>query len=394
MCLIVGLCAAYFLRAKTVEPTEDQLREQAEQQAIDDFLEQRRASQLEGTDVDPFGDDDLVRVLLVGLDSRAGDSAGHCDAIQLFEINRESQTVNITAVPRGTYSPLPPGTGTTSTDYYVSNACGLGGLKYGIGQIERILGKKADHLVIVGFSETLGILRYLKLPTTETLQWLRHRQGYAIGEPQRARNHSTFLKEMLVRYTPDETSTFDTALQYIVYKTVKTDLSFSGAERIVDALSSMQLTDHPERIALSMRPAYSVQDIAYDPEQVSEYVAGMIEPIKKRLSPNDYSGADVETVQDVLLATVAEHKNDSEFVVWAFDNHIWLQVEDEQTRDEMQYDITTRYLASLENKEERDRILGDYILEMEYRGLVSWQQQALLLLRDELTVEATTTPSP
>jgi hypothetical protein len=46
----------------------------------------------------------------------------------------------------------------------------------------------------------LGILRNLKLPTTDTLRWLRHRQGYAIGEPQRAHNHSTFLKQLILRF--------------------------------------------------------------------------------------------------------------------------------------------------------------------------------------------------
>ena len=164
---------------------------------IDDFLSQRQEYLLnenKHTTSSPFGDDEIARILFIGLDSRAGQTHGHCDAIQLIEIDKGKNSVQITAVPRGTYSPLPPGVGATTTDYYVSNACGLVSLEYGVKQMEYILGKKADYIMVVGFSEVMGILKYLDLPTTPTLQWLRHRQGYAIGEPQRAHNHSTFLK--------------------------------------------------------------------------------------------------------------------------------------------------------------------------------------------------------
>ncbi|PIR99002.1 hypothetical protein COT87_01740, partial [Candidatus Collierbacteria bacterium CG10_big_fil_rev_8_21_14_0_10_44_9] len=75
-----------------------------------------------------------------------------------------------------------------------------------VKQIERILGKQADYLAIVGFSQTLGILRNLQLPAVDTLRWLRHRQSYAVGEPQRAHNHSTFIKQMTIKYLSDDVS--------------------------------------------------------------------------------------------------------------------------------------------------------------------------------------------
>lgn len=392
--LLACLGLLYFLFIYVKPLTEEQLQAQAEQQAINLFLEKRMDAREQGADEDPFGKDGVARVLLIGLDSRIGNSAGHCDAIQLFEIDREHQIVSITAVPRGTYSPLPPGKGVTSTDYYVSNACGLAGLEYGVDQIERILGRKAEHLVIVGFSETLGILRYLNLPTTETLQWLRHRHGYAIGEPQRARNHSNFLKELLVRYTADISSRFDTALQYILYKIVDTDLSFATSQKIVSALSEMQLGEYPERVQLFMRPAYAVQDIAYDPESVGEYVRSVVDPIQNRLSVQDYSGVDTQTVQEALLTIIEEKKDEPAFVVWAFDSHVWLQIENEQIRDQTQFDILVAYLATLENIEEKDRILGDYILETTYRDMNQWKERALSLLRDDLNVGSQIEVSP
>lgn len=139
-------------------------------QAIEDVIDSRRVENSTKSTADIFDENNMVKILFIGLDTRIEQKNGHCDAIQLITIDNNTETIKITSVPRGTYSPLPPGVGATSTDYYVSNACGLVGLAYGVEQIEKILGAKADYLVVIGFSESLGIFRKLGLPTTETLQ--------------------------------------------------------------------------------------------------------------------------------------------------------------------------------------------------------------------------------
>jgi len=342
---------------------------------IDRILDERYEQQLGETgQADPFGDDDIVRILFIGLDSRVGQTAGHCDAIQMIEIHRKKKTVQITAVPRGTYVPLtdknrPP------SDYYVSNSCAIEGLDYGIDQIERILGKKADNLVIVGFSEAMGIIRHLKLPGPETLRWLRHRQGYAIGEPQRARNHSTFLKQMLVRFVPKGDSKLDASWQYVIYKMVKTDLSFEEARLIVSALIEMNLAAKPEAITLSMRPAYEVSDIPYDEENLTKYLSTMLDPIKNLLSPDDYSEMSKQEIESNILKMIDERKDDKEFLEWAYDNQVWLQFEDDFRRDGLRYDLTMRYIGNLADQEDRVKMIEDYILEMEYMGLGEWAQK-------------------
>ena len=353
----------------------------AQQDKVEELINGRRDTQAKGGEVDVFGDDNLVRVLLVGLDSRTGQPSAHCDAIQLFEINRVNKTISITAVPRGTYAPL-PGVGHLATDYYVSKSCEVGGLEYGIEQIERILGKKADYVVMVGFSEALGILRYLKLPTTETLQWLRHRQGYAIGEPQRARNHSTFLKQMIVKYIPDDKDRLDNTWQYLLYKMIKTDLSFDGTKQVVNEIAQMNLGEEPWRVSLSMRPAYEVQDIAYDPEKVDEYLHRMIDPIKHLLNKDDYSDISDEDAEKRLLDLIKTNKNEKEFIEWAFDNNLWLQVESDEKRAEFHYHFISKYAESLETLEEQEELIADYILEMEYIGLLEWRDKGRRLLEE------------
>ncbi len=360
--------------------------EKARTEAIDRVLDARRARVEGENSADPFGEDGIARVLLIGLDKRVGQTSGHCDVIQMITIDTKEEKVTITAVPRGTYSPLPPGTGVTSSDYYVSNACGLGGIEYGINQIEKILGMKADYLVIVGFSETLGVLRSLRLPTTETLQWLRQRHAYQIGEPQRAHNHSTFLKQMLVGYVPDEPSKIDKALHYVVYKIVKTDLSFDEAEALVSALSNMKISKRPDDIILAMRPAHMVADIPYIPDELGEYLDNTLGRIKNNLGQNDYSGTTTDEVQQALLTMIDEKKSEKEFVAWAFENNLWLQVEEEETRLQTQYDFLTLYLEMGVEKDEAKRrlLITDYTLEMEHSGQESWAVKGRELLAEEI----------
>lgn len=367
-----------------VQAIAEQATKKVQEADVNSVINSRRVENVVADKADLFGVDNQVRVLLIGLDSRAGVTRGHCDVIQLITIDRRAQTVTITAVPRGTYSPLPPGKGVTSTDYYVSNACGLGGLDYGIKQIEKILGQKADYLVVVGFSETLGILRNLKMPTTETLQWLRERQAYAIGEPQRAHNHSTFLKQMIIKFFDGKSSQVDKALQYVVYKIVRTDLSFAQTQVIADALIDMKLADHPDNIKLLERPAYSVKDIPYVSDNLSEYIDSSLGPVKNRLSKDDYSGVSKAETENKLLKLIAEKIDDKNFVAWSYENNLWLQIEDHEKRLSVQYDILSRYLPQTIASADRQDIISDYILEMENYGEVSWAEKGKELLKAEL----------
>lgn len=385
---LIVLCIILFFAIKAAlefhAKREERREKERQEQEISQFIQTRLDSANQDDETDPFGDDNIVRVLLIGLDKRVGQTSAHCDAIQLFEINKETNTVSITAVPRGTYSPLPPGKAVTSSDYYVSNACGLGGIEYGIKQIESILGQQADYLVFVGFSEALGVFRTLKLPTVETLEWLRHRQGYAIGEPQRAHNHSTFLKKMIVDHIPTKDSAIDTPLQYLIYNIIETDLSFSQTQQIVDALIAMELSTKPERITLAMKPFYAVQDIAYDPTTLDEYRHRMFDPISKRLSEKDFTQLTTEEIQAQIIASIEEKKNDMEFMSWAWENNLWHQIQDETIREEIHYTLFTTYLSTLPDIAAKQQAIADYILEMDYLGLIQWSEKGKMLLSDLL----------
>lgn len=336
------------------------------QNEIQSLIDQRIDQQTDESNLDLFGDDDLVSILLLGLDARAGSDVAHCDVIQLIELDRKNEVIRITAIPRGTFALL-PGAGHVPSDYYVSNACAIGGLEYGITQIEQILGKQSDYVVMVGFSKALGIFRLLQLPTTETLQWLRARHAYAIGEPQRAHNHSTFLKQLL---TQDTISQF-TALEYILYKLIDTDLTFSQAQELVREVIAMELSTYPERVELSMKPEYVVQEVTYDPELLTTF-------LESPFNPPD--GASKEEIQQEIIAIITTNLHDPILVERMFEQQLWWQLDDASAREAMHFTLLETYLSQKKEEEERQALLADYIIEMEALGETTWAERGRALL--------------
>lgn len=381
--LILGVVGILYLYRAYSTYQAIQEEQAAQTAAIESVIASRLAS---NTSTDPFGDDDIAKILLIGLDTRAGSDVSHCDAIQLITIDRAAPAITITAVPRGTYANLPPGTGVTSSDYYVSNSCALGDLDYGIQQIERILGTETDYVAFIGFSELVGALRTLRLPTSETVQWLRHRQGYGIGEPQRAHNHSTFIKQMMVRYSPESITPVNRQFFYLLYTFVDTDLTFDQGLDIVQVLSDAQVHENPDMITLQMRPAYDVQDIAYDEHTAGTYVTSMVSPIAKYLGEENYTDLSTDDISAQVQTLIDEKGDDPAFIDWAWNHTLWNQVYDTDTRLELHYELLTKQLDNINGPADRQAILGDYVLEMEFLGHNVWAEKGRELIAAEVTL--------
>ncbi|MCR4314232.1 MAG: hypothetical protein NUV84_03230 [Candidatus Uhrbacteria bacterium] len=377
--LLLGSWLGIYLVTRSIDYFQQQHAAQEQNARIQALIEQRRASLNQIDLEDPFGGDGIVRVLFLGLDTRTGEAVSHCDAIQFIEIDRLKSTVTITAVPRGTYAPL-PGVGHAPTDYYISNACEIGGLAYGITHIETILGTKADYVVVIGFSGALGVFRLLDLPTTQTLQWLRARQAYAIGEPQRAHNHSTFLKNLLINHTPTPSSEPTPAWQYLLYQLIDTDLSFTQTQQIVESLTNMDIGHHPDDIVLRMTPAFEVTDIPYDPAQLEIFLTTVLDPLVKRIKDGSYSGRSHLESQQQLMQLVTQGLEDASFVSHAFEQSIWEQMDDEPTRESVHFTLLSSYLTAQSQPEMRAKLITDYILEMETLNQPYWSQQGRVLL--------------
>lgn len=351
--------------------------------AVGDVLAARR-EEIDSASTIPFGSETQINILALGIDSRKEGAEQHCDAIHMVTLDLSDWTILITSVPRGTYAPLPPGREYLPTDYYVSNACAFGGLDYGVDQIEKIAGVKADYVATVGFSQALGIFRALDLPTTQTLQWLRHRQSYAIGDPQRSQNQAVFMKDIAIRLLGEDG--ISTLMMHILYSLVDTDLDFKTTQALYDAYRASEIADHPERIELAMKPFYETQVYHYDPENADAQVDALVASLKGRLSAADLSYKTAAELQDELEKYLRESLASDDTVVHVYNEQLWRQLDDEAAREELHFRFMEKYLRELRDTDHDKavEVATDYVLEKQFYGLTDWETKGRALLADLL----------
>jgi anionic cell wall polymer biosynthesis LytR-Cps2A-Psr (LCP) family protein len=368
--------------------------EPAVKDAVSAVLKSREAEILQEGDAS-FGDKDTINILALGIDSRKDGAYAHCDAIHMVSLNVKTWTVTIISVPRGTTSPLPPIPGHTylTTDYYLANACYFGGLDYGVKQIEKVAGVKADYVATVGFSEALGIFRALNLPTTDTLEFLRHRRSYQIGDPQRSANQGTFMKDVLLKLTRGDK--VPTPFLYLMYKFVHTDMDFATVKALYDAYYAAGIGNHPESVTQIMKPEYAVKEMHFDPSNADQQVGALIDFLKGKVSSDDLSLRSIDDVQSELVAYLRAGLSDDEVVERVYDAQMWQQVENDDDREELEFRYLDRYVALLEPKDPQaaEQAISDYILVKDYYGLTEWKDKGARLLESFLKAHPTLSPA-
>lgn len=382
--LVVGLFA--MIVSSPGRPQDLAAAEPAVMSAVDEILATRHAEISEEGDV-PFGADNEINILALGIDSRKEGHEAHCDSIHMVTLYLDDWSIKITSVPRGTSSPLPPGGNYKEYEYYLANACAYGGLDYGVEQIERVVGVKADYVATVGFSQALGIFRALDLPTTDTLEWLRHRRGYQVGDPQRQHNQALFMKDTAIKMMQGDQ--LPVPFLYVIYKFVDTDLDFATVKALYDAYYASNLGNRPEAITLDIKPHYDVTDIHYDPDNADEQVSDIVDFLKGKVSSDDLSLMTLEEVQAELVSYLRSALSDESSVAHVYEEQMWRQVEDEETREELQFRFLDKYVREIKdaNPDLAESEVADYILEKEYFGQDEWAERGRVFL-ESLTAEA------
>ena len=352
--------------------------------AVAEVLAQRK-QEIDTPSEVPFGSDTQINILALGLDSRKEGQERHCDAIHMVTLDLANWTVTITSVPRGTIVPIPGQY--APNEYYIANACAFAGLDYGVSQIEKIVGVKADYVATVGFSQALGIFRLLDMPTTETLQWLRHRRSYAIGDPQRSHNQAVFMKDVSLKLLGGDG--ISTPLFYMLYSLIDTDLDFKTAQALYTAYRAAGIAEQPEDIALAMRPHFETQDLHFDPEHADAQVQALIDKLQGRVSTEDLSNRPLAEIQDELEAYLRHALASDDTVEHVYEEQLWEQLENENVREELHLRFLEKYVRELKEKD-YDRsvqIITDYILEKQYFGLKDWEEKGRALLESTLVTK-------
>lgn len=277
---------------------------------------------------------DDINILLLGLDSRKGDQSARCDAIHMISFRPSEQKIIITTVPRGTL------VGET----YIANTCSL-------SDIEKITGIKANHMVKVGFSQVLGALRLAGLSTTPTLQFLRDRKSYPVGDYQRSYNQAVFLRDMFWNNF-DRLASLPEVVQYLGFKLADTDMTFDQAKQLLRTVKGVGIKD----VEIEIKPKDGVQrQEVHFAENDSEWQ-----------DEQEYQTYQKDLV--TYLETVIARKQVADVLT----KKLWLQVEDMRERNRLHYEI----LKIVKNRD----LIKDFILEMTQFGNQEEKTQAEGLL--------------
>lgn len=304
--------------------------------------------------------DKEYNILLLGLDARRGDAKPRCDAIHIFSFSSFSDNLIITSLPRGTRINIP---NVASESAYLSNNCHINGIDDTISEIEKISGIKIDAYVTAGFSEVLGLLRTVNLPTTSTLQYLRNRR-YGIGDYQRSHNQAVFLKDMILAHF-EQIYNLPKNFRKFVYRSLDTNLNYETAEYLLELMAQKKIYQHEENINLVTKPERSryVKELHIDIENNSGQ--GQLADkdfIDYQNNLKKYLNNLIET--SVNFINSGNRSKAFNILKTPFAQNIWWQVEDEKTRDEIHFDLFTVFLDSHEDQLTKERLIEEYIAEM------------------------------
>jgi anionic cell wall polymer biosynthesis LytR-Cps2A-Psr (LCP) family protein len=302
-----------------------------------------------------------INVLLLGFDGRRGDKNPRCDAIHLINIDIPAGKIRINSIPRGTAVAIP---NTSAAAAYLSNSCHIMGIDFAEKEIEKITNLHPDYLVKVGFSQTLGILRTVGLPTTPTLQFLRNRR-YGVGDNQRSRNQGLFIKDMLLAHL-EEYSKLPKPIKYLVYKMTDTDIDFETADNIISQIIGKEILKNPENIELKtyLPQKVKVRDIDYAVDETSTNQWQTDTEFQQYQSDlSVYLDNLIERGDNFLSSSRKE--NAYQIIKTPFAQKLWLQIEDDNKRNQFYYDLLRLFVFTSPDKSTVNSLVLDFITEME-----------------------------
>ncbi len=346
---------------------------------------------------------DKITILVAGVDARSGSDTIHCDAIHVVSVDIKNDRVEFTNIPRGTYTyismpggwqpreelvaavtaqhqapppvlvdpnappvePLAEPVPTTSPppltpqevtarawrmEQYLSNVCAYVGFDAFVDRVEDIARVKVDYTVRVGFSQAQGVLRALQFDPTATLQFLRHRKTYGLGDVQRSYNQSLFLGDLLKNQAA-RVAALPVTAQAALYHLVDTDIPYGTARALMDwAVASPVRTDEG-RVTHRTAPSWTprAQEIRFDAENPDEQVEALYARLKRydpSFTPRDvqptlrrYLDEQLTTAYAALVAgDLALAREAIDPVV---EQQLWHQVEDAVVREKLMVTVAT-----------------------------------------------------
>ncbi|MBN1572683.1 MAG: LCP family protein [Deltaproteobacteria bacterium] len=289
-----------------------------------------------------------VDILILGLDGRRGQKNRRSDAIHCFTLYPYQGKIKIVSIPRGTMSEK-----IMEGKEIIANTYSLGGKELTIESVEEYLDLKVDYYVIVGFSEAQAIFEKLGYNGEKTLQVLRSRKAYGIGDPQRSHNQALFMANEIMRNYPyfKKYPTVGRALLFVAHEIVDTNMPFEVMVQITD----LYLENGIKEMTLAMKPQNhekQVKDISITPETVDSVLRDQ----KKMLDKCEEAVENIEETKEEDAPPMSQYlaglinynkrylgKDDRGIISRngiKYEQHLWYQVENEKLSEKLHFEFT------------------------------------------------------
>jgi len=171
---------------------------------------------------------------------------------------------------------------------------------------------------------------------------------------------------------------FGSSMVYVLFTMVNTDMDFATGKAILDGMLESGIDQRPDDIRLYMRPYYETVDYHFDPETSPEELEKRLEYLDYFLSDADLSNKSLEEIQAELATYLESRIVGDESLSDVFDKGLWLQIEDDDLREDLHYRLVEQYAYQLVETDEDGAmdLLTDYIIEKETIGPADYAKRA------------------
>lgn len=298
-----------------------------------------------------------VNIAITGVDSRIGERYRHADANHVVSLLLDKGEIEIYSIPRDTYAFA--GFEVDSLDKYnlLTNVLGRLGRKAYLSELARI--SEIDHIhyyVELGFSQAIGIIEKLGFKDPKsTLQILRDRKSYRIGDFQRSYNQGNFISGAIYKFNHLTENTNDIIFD-IFLGLVETNLS---KDDIID-LKSYFTNLKKNQITNFVKPKINTNFEEIDLFNTFEYDSILV---SKDLGAFDNTSEFVAGKLLEILEEVDSYKNNQVKINKLkryFEQKAWLQISDLRIRSAIKNrfkDILTQAYTDIGKFQEAQKII-------------------------------------
>ncbi len=332
-----------------------------------------------GVSQDAFAGQSRINIALIGLDGRMGATTGHADANHILSIMPDIGKIQIISIPRDTY--VDCGYDDTThlnklTVYYM--AAGRQSYLKKLAEIAKL--QSIPYYIEFGFSQAMGVMSLFGYKSSETLQVLRSRKSFAIGDYQRVYNQAQFVKQLMVRHYNTLTGTFQPVFINGILALVRTNMKYSEISNIFSKLEQNKFTASPENISIKIRPSlkanYKVFDFS-NPEMIAQMKQQLgLDRIAKRdttaFTPTNFTKYLEKKLTKIIITAAKDTLKNPQLAINklkpTYEQKIWLQFDNDSLRNlysKKMSDLLQRAYLRRKDTLSANRVKAAYIAEQD-----------------------------